>query len=156
MLHKIKRCWRAVCRALAYAKFGLFNPDWDHTFFYALLQFKFERMQKAFENDPTVSAERTKSIRVAHKLAKRLTTENYRRALDAHDRKWGELEMTFGPADKNDMREAIFKRKKVTTRTAKKEKIEFMAAVDADDRAHSRDIKRLTDIINKYSQHWWS
>lgn len=156
MFHQLRRFWRAVCRALAYARFGWSHPDWDHVFFFALLRFKLERMQKAFEQDWTVSEERTKSVRVAAKLAKRLETDFYHRAQTAHDKKWGELEMTFGPPDEKKMSEMILTRKRVTTRTAKKEKIEWLAAVSADDAAQARDIRWLTEIINKHVQHWWS
>lgn len=156
MFYVVRRFWKSVCRALAYAKFGWSNHDWDHTYFYSFLRFKLERMQKAFDNDWTVSKERTKSVRVAAKLAKRLEEDHYHRALDAHDRKWGELEMKLGPPDENKFREAIFKRKKVTKRTAKKERVEFIAATYADQHALERDIRLLTGIINKYVQHWWS
>lgn len=156
MFFALKRFWRSLCRSFAYAKFGWNNPDWDHTYFYSLLRFKLERMQKAFDNDWTVSKERTKSVRVAAKLAKRLEQDHYRRALDAHDRKWGELEMTLGPPDTNKLRAATFTRKKITKRTAKKERVEFMAATYADQHAIDRDIRWLTEIINKYVQNWWS
>lgn len=156
MFHAIKRFWKNLCRALAYARFGWGNHDWDHTFFYSLLRFKLERMQKAFDNDWTVSKERTKSIRVAAKLAKRLEQDHYQRAIDAHDRKWGELEMELEMPNEHKMRKAVFSRKNVTKRTEKKERIEFMAAVNADQKTQDRDIKWLTDIINKHVQHWWS
>ena len=77
MFHAVRRFWKNLCRSVAYARFGWSNHDWDHTFFYAFLRFKLERMQKAFENDWTVSKERTKSVRVAAKLAKRLETDYY-------------------------------------------------------------------------------
>lgn len=156
MFHALKRFWRNLCRACAYARFGWGHPDWDHTFFYALLRFKLERMQKEFDNDWTVSTDRTKSVRVAAKLSKRLAQDHYSRALTAHDKKWGELEMDLGPPDDQKYRKAIFSRKNVTPRTAKKERIEFMAATYADQHAQDRDVRWLTGIINKYVQHWWS
>lgn len=156
MFDAVNRFWKNLCRAVAYARFGWSNHDWDHTFFYALLRFKLDRMQKAFENDWTVSKERTKSVRVAAKLAKRLETDYYCRAITAHDKKWGELEMDLGPPNDQKMRQAIFSRKNVTKRTEKRERLEFMAATYADQHAMERDIRWLTGIINKYVQHWWS
>jgi len=156
MFHAVRRFWKNLCRSVAYARFGWSNHDWDHTYFYAFLRFKLERMQKAFENDWTVSKERTKSVRVAAKLAKRLETDYYCRASNAHDKKWGELEMDLGPPNEHKMRQAIFSRKNVTKRTEKRERLEFMAATYADQHAMERDIRWLTGIINKYVQHWWS
>jgi len=158
MHHAIRRFCRKIWRAWTYAKFGWNNKDWDFTHFYAVLAFKLGRMQAYMKDDMIDSPSRDKSVRVAKKLAQRLADDYYRYAHDAHDRKWGDLDIEFVPAANHPgYTEMVTHRAKaVTKRAQKKERIEFMAAVARDDAIRERDLQLLTKIIAKHAQHWWS
>jgi hypothetical protein len=158
MHRAIRRFVRKIWRTWDYAKIGWKNEDWDFTYFYALLAFKLGRMQDYMEDDMVDSPSRNKSVRVAKKLAQRLASDYYRYAHDAHDRKWGDLDIKFVPAAKHPgYSEMVMHRSKaVTKQEKKKERIEFMAAVYQDDAIRERDLQLLTKIIAKHSQHWWS
>lgn len=156
MHHAIRRFVRKIWRSWAYAKLGWKNEDWDFTYFFDLLAFKFRRMEKYMRDDMVDSPGRDKSVRIARKLANRLAEDHYHYGLDAHDRKWGELTIEFAPREDGFSEMLSHRANAVTKRAQRKERIEFMVAANQDDARRSRDLRWLTQIIEKHAQHWWS
>lgn len=156
-------------RALAYAKLGYNNWDFDALTIEHYLAFKLKRVQNALINghaDLTVDMgpKYMKALKLAIKLADKLSQGDcgYMRFMDLHNAKWGEGEMVFttvpgsedrpgGPYSTMDM----VREKANTPELKEQERKEFLEAAYADDREQEKHRKLLYLIINKYICYWW-
>ena len=160
---KIRRFFRAVWRASAYAKFGWNNHDWDNSYLLDLLHFKLQRMHKYLKAETYAKQDKPsiQSLRLAARLAKKLTDELYSHFLDQHDKKWGPLNMELTPAEHVEGLPGggsvcNFSRPNVTSKKKEaQERREFKKAVKMDEQIRARDARWLFSIMEKYYQYWW-
>jgi hypothetical protein len=160
---KIRRFFKSVGRAAAYAKFGWDNHEFDSTYLLDLLHFKLQRMHTYLQAETYAKQDKQsiQSLRLAARLAKKLTDEYYSHFLDQHDKKWGPLDMKLTPAEHVEGLPGggsvcEFSRPNVTSkRKEAQERREFKKAVKLDDQIRARDARWLFSIMEKYYQYWW-
>lgn len=157
--YKIYRFFRAVRRSIAYARFGWNNHDYDHSYFLDALRFKLQRMYAYLVKETNTKQEKPvlQSLRLAVRLAEKLTNDDYHYFLDQHDKKWGPAEMETTPAEDGFKGSLVtFKRPKATSKKKiAQERKEFRQAVESDEQIRARDARWLFSIMEKYYQHWW-
>jgi hypothetical protein len=159
----VSRFFRNLRRAAAYAKFGWSNHEFDNSYLLALLHFKLQRMHTYLKAETYAKQDKLslQSLRLATRLAKKLTNENYSHFLDQHDKKWGPLDMELTPAEPVEGLPGggsvcKFTRPNVTSkRKEAQERREFKKAVEMDEQIRARDARWLFSIMEKYYQYWW-
>lgn len=154
-------------RAIAYARVGYKNYDFDALSIENYLLFKLKRVERCLVNgtcDLTVEMgpKKMKAIRLCIKLLTRLTDGSYHRFLDMHHAKWGVGEMTFTKVEGTENKPGgpystmdIVYAKANTPELKAQQRKEYMEAVYADDREESRDRRLVYAIIQKYITYWW-
>lgn len=161
---KIRRFFRKLSRAAAYATFGWSNHDFDSGYLLDALHFKLQRMHKFMTSKDAYSVQEKhtlQSLRLATRLAKKLTTDDYSHFMDQHDKKWGPLDMKLTPAEPVEGLPGggsvcEFSRPNVTSkRKEAQERREFKKAAQLDDLSRARDARWLFSIMEKYYQYWW-
>ena len=163
-LFAVRRFFRQARRAAAYAKFGWGNHDFDNSYLLAALHFKLQRMHKFMTSKDAYSVQEKhtlQSLRLATRLAKKLTTDDYSHFMYHHDKKWGPLDMKLTPAEHVEGLPGggsvcEFSRPNVTSkRKEAQERREFRKAVKMDEQIRARDARWLFSIMEKYYQYWW-
>jgi hypothetical protein len=107
--------------------------------------------------------EKTKnqSIRVAIKLADRITSHDYHYFYDLHNQKWGEPIMRFIPIPEEESIIPRCSRMEIEHPNAKteeekaQERKEFREAYEKDELIKKRDRRWFFDIMKKYHEWWW-
>lgn len=162
LYYEIRAKYRTLARMWAYARIGAGSYDFDSCYLIRLIIFKLQRMQQQFtHNSHCVHAEDSlKALALAIRLGTRLSEDTYSRGVDLHSKKWGELNMDFIPLDpdkNNGFKGSELKmwRSGTTPENKEQERIEFLAAVDADDDNRIRDARLFFNIIAKYYRDWW-
>lgn len=145
--------------------FGRENYDFDGAYLIALIVFKLKRIQRCLINDSVCSHEpkTLQALRIAIRLGDRLSGEHYDRAMNRHNKKWGEPETTFEPAGEfeggkfagHGVSIMVTNRRNVTPATTEQERQEFMAAIDADEATQARDARWFFAVINQHYPMWW-
>lgn len=162
-LFAVRRFFRQVSRAAAYAKFGWGNHDFDNSYLLDALHFKLQRMHTYLKVETYAKQDKhsLQSLRLAARLAEKLTNEDYNHFLDQHDKKWGPLDMKLIPAEHVEGLPGggsvcEFSRPNVTSkRKEAQERREFKQAVKMDEQIRARDARWLFSIMEKYYQYWW-
>ena len=160
------RTRKQVQRMWAFAMFGRENYDFDGAYLIALIVFKLKRIQRCLVNDAMCDHEpkTLQALRIAIRLGDRLSDEHYDRAMNRHNKKWGEPETTFEPASSPRFGGQhaglsgsimVTNRQNVTPATTEQERQEFMAAIDADEATQTRDARWFFAIINQQYPMWW-
>lgn len=157
--------WRVFKRTphmWAYLKYASTDFDFDSVYLIRVNVFKLKRMLRAFTNNPHCIHEPKdlQALRLAIRLGERLSEVDYDYAARAHERKWGELNMDFEPLPEEEGGKHAgsvlkFWRKEVTPETEEQERQEFLAAVEADDKARERDARLFFGLLSKYYRNWW-
>jgi hypothetical protein len=159
------RTRKQLQRMWAFAMFGRENYDFDGAYLIALIVFKLKRIQRCLVNDSVCFHEpkTLQALRIAIRLGDRLSGEHYDRAMNYHNKKWGEPKTTFEPAGEFEGGKfagqsgsiMVTNRRNVTPATAEQERQEFMAAIDADEATQTRDARWFFAIINQHYPMWW-
>lgn len=147
-----------VARSWAYARFGWNNYDFDSSYALELLRFKLLRLQRALSvGYSRQEKESTQSLRLAIRLLKRLTDDNYRYFYEQHNLKWhGEKhpEFSFEKTSAGFSR-MVSPREQLPEDQQEKASADLSAAFDADDKIKARDRRWLFSILDKYYEQWW-
>lgn len=158
-----------IRRSYNFAKIGWSNGDFDNGYLNELILFKLERMLYFFEHKGYHSTEcinykpKMKSLKLAIKLLKKINKDHYLMFSNLHDKKWGEQVVTYVPHLYDNSNKKNIKTYKMeftveNADTPEKQKIERQERLDAyraDDRLKQKDVKRVFNIIAKYSEYWW-
>ena len=160
---KLYRYKKSTRRAIAYARFGWGNYDFDGIYLVGVVLFKLERMLEQLDGADAFchhDEQSLKSLRLAIRLGKRLQEHDYNYANTRHSRKWGELEVEFIPLDPEKHNgfkgsEMRTHRANITPETEEQEREEFMAATNEDDATKTRDGRWFFSIIAENYQAWW-
>jgi hypothetical protein len=162
MLSSIKRYYRCFCRALAFARIGWGNHDWDYDYLNQLVLFKLKRLEYEFTHYANHSEEcqnyepKRKSLALAIKLLDRLCKNEYSKFMDLHEKKWGPIKYVFEKVEGSEGSFLTAVADKADTPEKKKQqRKEYNEAYDADERQRVRDTKLAYAIIGKYSHYWW-
>lgn len=152
----VRNKFQAFVRAWQYARIGWNSPDWDHSFFLELLEFKLARMEKALWRHTVGEKKSKQALRLAVRLAKKLRMEVYHWHYTQHEKRWGPTTSEFIPCE-NMPGYTTWKmtRAKVTDENREQMEDELRLAFDLDEKARERDAAWLFGIIAKYYNHWW-
>lgn len=143
-------------RAFRFAVIGWHDHDWDYTRMYGMLWFKLDRMHAEMLRSES-GDNRVKSVRLAARLAKRLSEEAYEDIIgELHDAKWGEMQYRFEPVEGGNSKLITWREGANTKRKQAQERKEYRAAMDRALSWRQRDLKTLTDILLKYDRSWWT
>lgn len=149
---RLRRCW-------AYARFAWNNYDFDSAYALELLRFKLLRVQHAIATGfSRQDKESAQSLKLAIRLLKRLTDDNYSYFYEQHNLKWhGEKHpgVTFEKEDKSGLSTMVTARDKLPEDQQETANDELRAAFDADDKMKARDRRWLFSILDKYYEYWW-
>lgn len=131
------------------------DRDWDQYYFFEMLRFKLENMEKFFKSDKALSVESKKSaveMKKCVNLLDRIIKDNYAEyEYEKHDKKWGEF---FFKKVEN-RRGSILTRANVTPETEEKERKEFLSIAEKEDYLRKQDISYLFHLLNKHILTWW-
>lgn len=144
--------WERFCRALAFAKFGWDNIDFDSHALYGLMEFKLKRIQRALNKGYSIlPAEATLALQEAIDICKRLYEENHDEALiQKHYEKWGRPELSdkeIGPL--------IIHQNVRTEEDEKQEREEFLLIHSQKLNLRLQDLARLYEILKVHQPYWW-
>jgi len=162
MLSLIKRYYRSFCRALAFARIGWSNYDWDNGYLDQLVLFKLKRMQYEFLNHGyhwegcKNYKPKMKSLALTIKLLEKLVKDDYTRFYNLHEKKWGARTYVFKKLELSNystMETTVALAD--TPEKVEQERKEFLEASSADDRQRVRDLELAYRLIGKYSHYWW-
>jgi len=130
------------------------DRDWGHAFFWEVLKFKLERMEKFFRSEKAVSRNGVRDADEMKKclmVLKRITENPYGDiAFKWHDKKWGSLKMSFGPGGRVNLY-----RDKVRPEDEGKEREEFRKCVKHEQYLRDQDMTYLFSLMSKHLQSWW-
>lgn len=130
---------------------------WDHTFFYTILHFKLSLMEKGFRKDGNsiIHKEQADEIKLCVLILDRLIKDDYT-SFDSHNKKWGQLEMKFGPPNKEGNTPLDITRPNVKTeKDEKQERIESKHWHDIEESTIKNDLFLLFKQIEKHVRRWW-
>ena len=142
---------------ISYFKIIWNDRDWDHIYWLELNRFKLSRMENLIrQHGIHLYHERdADNIHKAIMAIDRLLVDDYHiNAFISHDKKWGELDITWKDLD-DGMSEMISTRSNIHSGEEEKERKEFLKCSKHEDYLRKQDLKYLTDIINKYLFSWW-
>ena len=134
------------------------DRNWAETYIELILRRKLEIMSDSILkcNNHTCAKADAKQMKACIKLIDRMHNGEYG-YLDAHDKKWGDLNTWFTQCDD---KPKLFKWNSSrpnanTPKLIEQERAEFMEAMNKEDEAQRRDQKALYLIMNKNSRRWW-
>jgi hypothetical protein len=151
------RYYKRFKRSFDYAKFGYSNYDWDHSYLYALLAFKLDRVHKELINGYAVQDSKDmEALKEAKAICDRLREGNYEdKYIDLHEAKWGELKLSFIDQGNGLSRMDSSRSKVLTPKDEKQSRKELSKLYKQAVKDEDADIKRLGEILLKYSREWW-
>ena len=162
--------WERIRRSWDYAKHGWLSYDFDAYYIHETVLFNLKRLNNCFINHGHHSEDcenykpKMKSIKLAIKYLSRYCepyNPYYDSSMDAHNKKWGELEDSTTPSCVDPdgyVRTYSWNtwRKNANTEEEKKqERLEFSKAYEADAQRQERDLSLAYEIIAKYHRYWW-
>lgn len=163
VLREIRAVYRKTSRSLAFARIGWGSYDFDRSYLFELMVFKMERMHHCMEHGHVIQdVEIMASLKEAIEICKRAEKSSYEDVyFEQHDQKWGELKMDFEPIEKKDGNphrgsRALFSRPNAVTKKQKEQELKESRAIwekAAKDR--KKDMLRLGQIFDEYSEGWW-
>lgn len=158
---KIRAFFRNLFRALAFAKVGWNNYDFDYGYIEDLVLFKLKRIEKEMTGGYTdwsvpAQARSLKALRLAIKLFDKLQQTDNSMLMDQHESKWGKLIVETEESDRPGQYKLITSRPHAATpRLREIERKEFLEASYADDRREQRHRRIAYQLMAKYSTDWW-
>ena len=136
------------------------DGDWDHHFFFKVMAHKLASMERFFAEEGKLrGADRNaRRIKEARILSERLRDEFHGdNAFRRYYGRWGESILSTEPIPGSDRH--ILNVEMAPGAKTKQEKrmamIDFDLAHDQDRYLRQQDVDRLTEIIRRYSHHWW-
>ena len=128
------------------------DRDWDHIFFFIILRYKLRRMEKLYRRYGNhVNSERdADNIKKCILVLNRIIDDVYHDiAFRVHEKKWGELDMSF---EEDNLR--LF-RKNITLETIEQERTESKKCYDLEAYLSDQDIQYLFSFMAKHVREWW-
>ena len=134
--------------------------DWDHMYFFVLMQYKLKRMrQRILKNNMIVRAEEIAAqIKHAEDLIEKWLNDDFcKEEYEAHEKKWGEMVDLSTPLDDGSgLWEWDMSREKCTTPELKQQESDESMAIH--NKCEQERQKCLDDIFNHLRNHvqeWW-
>jgi len=146
---------------IAYIPILWYDHDWDHFYFFALMEHKLKRMEKCLRNGNHLSCNKDADrIKICHTILKRLQLGEYdKHDMELHDAKWGELEMRFERVEDGEggqHSQLFLERANVKTpENYKKESDEVQRIYKKANEVKKADLTLLFQTLNKYIVLWW-
>jgi len=135
------------------------DRDWDSHFIFRLLQKKLSNVENHMRYYAWgLSSEKdADKIRVCVLLLDRIIKNNYEEMVfKHHDKKWGELEISYGKTDKTGYSTLDFNRINAKTIEEKeKEMGESIRLYEHRDMLLKQDVQYLFKLMNKHILGWW-
>jgi hypothetical protein len=143
------------------------DGHWDSTYLLIIMRKKLILMRDHFSSDDAVamgSKERASEMNKCIKMLDRMIDDfGYgKKCYDAHDEKWGKLDLTFGPVyDKNGNKNENFgvmnfSRPKAITPEQRREQIEeFRECMKQEEIERKKDYDELFETFKKELRTWW-
>ena len=134
------------------------DRDWDHYYLMKLLEFKLFKKAKLFKKygNHLDSNKQAKQLKKCAEIFKRLYEDEYTsESFIEHDKKWGNLKMSFEKIDK-EFSEIIFNRKNIKTEEDKiKERHESNICWEKGYENQKKDLKEVFQIMHDNILSWW-
>lgn len=158
-MRRVRTFYYSVKSLIAYFPIIWKDRDWDHAFFYYLIHKKLKRMENFIRTKGIHAAniKQADEIQVAIEILDRLIANEYlNEALDAHDKKWGEIEMSKSGPDNRGLYTINTKRAKaITEDDIKTEREEVRILYQYADDIREQDIGSLFKWLAKHIEGWW-
>lgn len=132
------------------------DSQWDHYFFFKILNKKLELMNKYWHSDyPMIVKSHqdkiAKDIKTAYLISQRIIDNNYsNNVFHFHDKKWGELNHSLKSGIFNLKRENV-----ITKEDERNESREFRNLMKHYEYLQKQDIEYLFKLLNKKIRSWW-
>jgi len=133
------------------------DRDWDHIFWLEMNRKKLSRMEDLIRKhgNHVYHIRDADNIRKAVLAIDRLIADEYHiNAFKEHDKKWGELEVSWKKID-GEYSQMIFNRENKNPENEEQERSEFLKCSKHEQYLRKQDLKYLTDTINTYLFSWW-
>lgn len=135
------------------------DRDYDHYFLMRLLEFKLNKMGKSFKkyNNHTQTDAHVKQVNKCANIFKRLYEDEYLlNSFKNHDKKWGNIRVSFEECENPDFHEIILKRKNVITEQDKTdERKESKVCSEKGYENQRKDLKEVFRIMYDNILTWW-
>ena len=138
-----------------YARFLWNDYDFDYSSILRLLQYKIGRVRKTiYENNIIVNADHyTRQMIMAETMLQELIENDFARDLhEAHDKKWGEIQIGDNPDPKGG---ALWRPNVKTAADKAQEHTEAAAIMDEEERRRAKAYHDTFEYISKYIVYWW-
>ena len=134
------------------------DRDWDQAFLYEVLRFKLGRMER-FQRERGHSVEFkgiAGEIGLCVKLLDRIIKDDYLvNALNPHERKWGEAEITHTPIEGSEYVSIDVRVLGLEGKYKELEEAGRLSRYHHSDYMRRQDIDMLFDTMKRYVECWW-
>jgi len=138
------------------------DRNWDYEFFFDLLKFKLQLMEKNHRNCKVFCESDIKNadqIKKCIEITDRLILDEYtEKSLVEHNKKWGELEVSDGESEDGGLTIPIITHRErvITEQNKLNEREEFIKCTEEADLKQQKDIDLLFGIIKDNILRWWN
>ena len=144
----IRLWWWVICN----------DAQWDHYYFYKVIQHKLVLMKEFYENDAyeIVGDDRAETIDLCLKVVNRIVKNEYlENAFMFHNKKWSQLNMTTKKQGGGLYSLDFYRDNVVSEEDKEQERAEFGRLYKYEYRQQKQDIEYLGKLLTKYSLKWW-
>lgn len=134
------------------------DRNWDFIYLFFMLHKKLSLMEPVIRDGHCVGGEdQAKDIKTCKLLVKRIIDDNYyENAFINHERKWGELNITWLPTENSNYCRLEVERTNVKTEKEKEiERKQSKFLYEHADKMKDQDVKLLFKMMSKKGLTWW-
>ena len=157
MIHNLKH---GVKNLIRWFKVIWNDKDWDSHFIFKILHKKLSHVENYTRKygNHTLAERDADKIRVCRLLLDRILKDDYdEMTFKNHDKKWGELKISYGEPDRLGYKTIDITRENAKTLKEKEqESKESSRLYKHSDMLHRQDIKYLFKMMNKHILCWWN
>jgi hypothetical protein len=128
------------------------DRDWDYHFFYDMMRYKLNNMEKSIYNGMHIGCEKeSKHIKICVNLLDRLIEDKYSdNAHEIHKKKWGKCNMSLN----NGFMTFVYENDKNDEHKTERNK-DLRKCIDQEEYMIEQDLNMLFDILKKRIRKWW-
>lgn len=157
---KIRTTLKKIIKTISWFPVIWHDTDWDYSSIFYLLDFKLDKMEKAFRSQQSVSVYApiaAKQMKYARFLIDRIMKDDYcKKEYETHEQKWGKLIHNTIPIEgSTNVKVDFYRTKARATGQEKTEKAESWQIIELNEKRREEDLDRLFRHIRKYIQRWW-
>ena len=134
------------------------DRDWDYLCLFGILRFKLKSMEEYFGSEKSIGVHanrHAKKMKICRILIDRICKDSYS-CWNVHNKKWGDINISWKDTEDPDLCELILTRDKVLTKEDEiQEGKEFRRCSEHANMLLKQDLEYLFKILNKHILTWW-